>query len=211
MLVTRLVQKRLFGETLTLELVGDEVRIHAKSWFNEERLTVLLSVLNPEPTINGTRLEFTSRVNGEALISLRPGKPNAEEFNGFVNTLRERAREEYNLFAGLKSPETPSPLPGNVYEEPPEFDGPEAGRAPKRDVDANKVGDAIRLLTTYLEAQEVAPLTMALEALKAEPESEVRLAQVVEAFCALGVSQGAALTYAPYLGVLMSDRAVGEM
>jgi hypothetical protein len=211
MMVTRLVQKSLFGDTLTLEVVGEEVRVHTKSLFNEERLTVLLTVLNPEPAINGARLEFFSRVNGEALISLRPGKPNTKEFNDFVNMLRERARDEYNSFAGLRHRESPAPLPGNVYDDPFELDAAEAAPAAKRDVDPSKVGDAIRLLAAYLDADEIAPLTSALEALKAEPESEDRLGQVVEAFCALGVSQGAALTYAPYLGVLMSDRAVGEM
>jgi hypothetical protein len=209
--MTRLVQKSLFGGTQTLEVAGDEVRIHSKSLFNEERLTVLLTVLNPEPAINSTRLEFTSRVNGEALISLRPGKPNAKEFNDFVNLLRRRASDEYNAFAGLKSGGAPAPLPGNVYEEPPELEASETGESVMREVDPSKVDDAMRLLETYLDADAIAPLMAAMEALKGEPESEVRLGQVVEAFIALGVNQGAALTYAPYLGVLMSGRAVGEM
>ena len=57
----------------------------------------------------------------------------------------------------------------------------------------------------YLVAEEIRPLLSALEALKADPENRSRLEQLVRAFDDLGPQQGAVLTYAPYVGVLLSD------
>ncbi|MCF7997317.1 MAG: hypothetical protein K9L88_21195, partial [Chromatiaceae bacterium] len=61
-MLTRLIQKHLFLVTQELDIVGDEVRVCIKSPWSEEKLTVMLTVLNPEPVIKKSRLEFTSRV-----------------------------------------------------------------------------------------------------------------------------------------------------
>ena len=75
-MATKLVQKHLIKGTQEFEIVGDTVNIHIKSPFRkEETLTVMLAVLNVEPVISQSRLEFVSRVNNEALISLYLAKP----------------------------------------------------------------------------------------------------------------------------------------
>jgi hypothetical protein len=49
----------------------------------------------------------------------------------------------------------------------------------------------------------------ALRALRTEPENESFFAQLVKAFDDLGPRQGAVLTYAPYIGILLSDDPFG--
>lgn len=209
-MATKLLQKRLFFLTQEFELVGDEVKVRIRSLRREEEFTVLLTVLNPEPVIKTTCLEFISRVNGETLVSLLLGKPNTKEFNAFVGILRERAKEAYNTFAGLRPANRTLGLAGNIYDEPPEYVESESGltSASKIEVDAEKVDTAIRMLSMYLNSEETRSLISALEALKSAPRDEARLDDVVFAFSALGVAQGAALTYAPYLSVLLSDRTL---
>ncbi|MBK5937791.1 hypothetical protein [Halochromatium roseum] len=210
-MLTRLVQKHRFLVTQELDIVDDEVRVCIKSPWREEKLRVMLTVLNPEPVIKKSRLEFTSRVNGETLLSLYSGRPNTAQFNDFVSSLKQRAQEEYNAFAGLKASANRQMFAGNSDEEAPDFDtsnADEAARA-RHEVDAEKVDDAMRMLTTYLDAEAIGPLILALEALKADPQNESHLDRVVHAFSAVGVTQGAVLTYAPYLGVLLSDEPRG--
>ncbi|MDH5444985.1 MAG: hypothetical protein OEY52_05470 [Gammaproteobacteria bacterium] len=69
---------------------------------------------------------------------------------------------------------------------------------------------ALSMLKTYMEHQNIAPLLTALEALKTDTQNESLQLQVIEAFNSLGVYQGAALTYAPYLNVFVSDDPFGE-
>jgi hypothetical protein len=205
-MVTKLVQKHLFKGTQEFEIVDDVVNIQIKSPFKkEETLTVMLAVLNTEPVISKSRLEFTSRVNNEALVSLYLAKPNAEEFNAFVNHLKQKVRDEFKAFAGLKA-ETSTGLEGNVYEEPPEFDSAEAVNSHKKwkPVKTADVEDSIRMLREYVGGEEINPLLSALGALLEEPDNdEIRKSVFIE-FEALGPVQGAVLTYAPYVGVLMS-------
>lgn len=127
-MVTKLVQKHLFKGTQKFEIIDDTVNVYIKPRFkSEESLTVMLTVLNPEPVMSKSRLEFTSRINNEPLLSLYLAKPNPTEFNAFVSLLKQKAQDEFHAFAGLKSG-TPSELSGNVYEEPPEFDTPDGAR-----------------------------------------------------------------------------------
>ena len=205
-MVTKLVQKDLFKGTQEIEIIEDSVTVHLKAPFKkDETLTVMLAVLNTEPVIRKSRLEFTSRVNNEALISLYLAKPNAEEFNAFVNLLKQKVREEFKAFAGLKT-ESPPMLEGNVYEEPPEFDSAEVtpGRKKWKPVNTADVEDSIRMLREYVGSEEIKPLLSALEALLTEPENDEIRSRVFTEFEALGPGQGAVLTYAPYVGVLMS-------
>ncbi|MEA1049947.1 hypothetical protein U5801_09010 [Lamprobacter modestohalophilus] len=210
-MLTRLVQKHLFLVTQELDIVGDEVRVCIKSPWSEEKLTVMLTVLNPEPVIKKSRLEFTSRVNGETLISLYSGRPNTAQFNDFVSRLKQRAKDEYNAFAGLKPAANPQMLAENHDEEALDFEASNADEAAtaRHEVDAEKVDGAIRMLATYLDGEEIGSLMSALEALRADPQNASHLDRVVHAFSALGVAQGAVLTYAPYLGILLSDDPSG--
>ena len=98
----RLVQKSLFKGTREFELLDDEVRVRIKSLFHKKELTVTLAILNPEPVVNTARLEFYSRVKCGPLLSLYLNKPNAREFNAFVEALKQKALKEYNAFAGIR-------------------------------------------------------------------------------------------------------------
>lgn len=98
----KFVQKSWFRGTREFEIVDDEVRVRIKTPFREEKFSVVLAIINPEPVINGSCLEFHSRVRCSDLLSLYINKPNKAEFNAFVETIKERALAEYRAFAGLK-------------------------------------------------------------------------------------------------------------
>ena len=69
---------------------------------------------------------------------------------------------------------------------------------------------AIQMLNKYMDAQAINPLVSALETLKTEPQNENFQENVINAFNDLGLVQGAALTYAPYLNIFVSDDPFGE-
>lgn len=204
-MVNKLVQKHLLKGTQTFEIIDDTVNICIKSPFKKnETLTVMLAVLNPEPVISESRLEFTSRVNNEALISLYPGKPNTREFNEFVQILKQKAHDEYNSFTGIKPAVEPK-LEGNVYDEPPEFDDDNVAVSDRKPVRAQTVTESIHMLSEYLGGEEIAPLLSTLKALELEPENPQHLLQMAKEFEDLGPSQGAVLTYAPYISILLTE------
>ncbi|MGD2116824.1 MAG: hypothetical protein PVG66_00550 [Chromatiales bacterium] len=205
-MVTKLVQKHLLKGTQEFEIIDDAIHVRIKSRFKEESLTVMLAVLNSEPVISKSRLEFTSRVNNEPLLSFYLAKPDAETFNAFVNNLKQKVQDEFHAFAGLK-PVMPPGLGGNVFEEPPEFEtsGDTPVTKPKKPVRVGDVEDSIRMLSEYIGTDEIRPLLAALEGLQADPQSDAQLSRVASEFEALGPNQGAVLTYAPYIGILLAD------
>ena len=204
----KLVQKQFLKGSREFEITDDMVNVRIKTRLKEKELTVDLSILNPEPVMNEPFLEFHSRVKCGPLLSLLIDKPNSQEFNAFVDELKQRARQEYNAFAGLKAGSLPAGMAANVFEEPPEFDEPGPNRIEKM-VKPVSIDSSIQMLEQYLDAEEIKPLLTALEALKAEPESELLFTQLVTAFDDLGPRQGAVLTYAPYVGILLSDDPFG--
>ena len=207
----KLVQKQLLKGTREFEISDDVVNFRIKTPFKEEKLTVDLSILNPEPVVNKPFLDFHSRVKCGPLLSLLIDKPSPREFNAFVDELKQRARQEYNAFAGLKAGSLPEGMAANVVEEPPEFDESEQVRIETK-VKPVRVADidtAIQMLEQHLDSAEIKPLLTALEALRAEPENESCFGQLVAAFDGLGPRQGAVLTYAPYISILLSDDPFG--
>ncbi len=208
---TKLTQKRLFKGTREYEIVGDQVNICVKSGLKEETLTVMLAVLNPEPVITRSHLEFLSRVNGEALLSLALSRPNVSEFNDFVNTLKQRAQAEYNAIAGISIAAKPTSLNGNLYEEPPEFsERSPADISKNKTVNAAGIENAINMLETYVNNEEIHSLITALESLKQAPQDHSKLVEVAAVFNELGSIQGAVLTYAPYISIMLSDDPFGS-
>ena len=207
----KLVQRHFLKGSREFEIVDDAINVRIKSPFKEEKITVVLTVLNPEPVVNKPFLEFHSRVKCGPLLSLLLDKPNTEEFNAFVDELKRRAREEYNAFAGLKAGAKPEELAGNVYQEPPDFEESGKNRTGKnvKPVSAARVDEAIQMLERHLDVEEIKPLLTALEALKEDPENESCFDQLVKAFDDLGPRQGAVLTYAPYVSILLSDDPFG--
>ena len=69
---------------------------------------------------------------------------------------------------------------------------------------------AIQMLNKYIDAQAINPPVSALGTLKIEPQNETFQKNVITAFNDLGVMTGAALTYAPYLNVFVSDDPFGD-
>jgi len=100
----KLVQKHFLKGTREFEIADDVVNVRFKTPFKEEKFTVMLTILNPEPVVNEQFLEFHSRVKCGPLMSLLINKPNAEKFNAFVNELKQRARQEYNALPGSRLP-----------------------------------------------------------------------------------------------------------
>jgi hypothetical protein len=205
----KLVQKQFLKGRREFEIVDDAINVLIKAPFKEEKITMVLTALNPDPIVNSPFLDFHSRVQGGPTLSLLLDKPDTEEFNTFVNELKRRAREEFNAFAGLKTGAKLEKLAGNVYEEPPEFEGP-AKKPTGKPVSVENVDIAIQMLNQYLDAEEIKPLLTALEALKKEPENESCFGQLVAAFDNLGPRQGAVLTYAPYVNILLADTPMDD-
>jgi hypothetical protein len=104
--MNKLIQKHLLKGTQEFELLDDEVLVRIKTPFKEKKLSVPLAILNPEPVINGGCLDFHSRVKCGPLLSLYLDKPNAEEFNTFVEALKQKALNEYNAFSGVNDEST---------------------------------------------------------------------------------------------------------
>ena len=205
----KLVQKRFLKGTREFEIVDDAVYVRIKSLFKEEKLTVDLSTLDPEPVINGSELAFFSPHKGRAVFSLLLNNPNAEKFNAFVDTLKQKITGEDNSIASVEavSPETAqSALARNVYEEPPEF--VESDNTHKaidfQPVNTERLGTDITMLKNYLDEDDIKPLLDSLETLKAEPQNEAAFQKMMDAFNDLGINQGAVLTYATYLKILVS-------
>ena len=100
----KLVQKHILHGTQELEIRDNFVKVKIKSLLGgKKELDIELAMLNPEPVIDKSMLHFHSRVKCGPLISLYLNKPNPEEFNAFVEAVKDKAKSEYNAFAGLKS------------------------------------------------------------------------------------------------------------
>ena len=205
----KLVQKQFLKGLREFEIVDDLINVRIKALFKEEKTSVMLMGLNPDPIINGPFLEFHSRVQNGPILALLLNKPCLEIFNCFVNELKRRAREEFNAFAGLKTGAKIDRLAGNVYEEPTESDLT-TRKVIGKSVSVENIVIAIQMLSQYMDAEEINPLLSALEAIKQEPENESNLGLLVEAFDNLGPLQGAVLTYAPYVNFLLTDDSFGS-
>jgi len=202
----KLVQKQFLNGRREFEIHEDTVEVRLKSRFREEKQTVMLAVLNPEPVVNAQFLEFHSRIKADPLLSLFRDNPDRETFGAFVDELKRRAREEYHLFAGLRGdPRSAESANTDAAAEPAAGTAKHAFRRPAKPVDSERIDDAIRLLRQYLDGEAIDSLLAVLEALKSQPEDQSSFARLILAFDELGPQQGAVLTYAPYIGVLLSD------
>jgi len=212
----KLVQKRFLKGRKEFEIIDDVIYVRIKRQLKVEKLTVDLSMLDPEPVVNGSELVFYSNYKGRPVLSLLLNKPNAVEFDAFINTLKKKiVGDEDNLasaedeFSETKRSEA---LARNVYEEPPEF-GVSVDTREKisfQPVVPERLSEDINMLKTYLDEDDIKPLIDSLETLKAEPENEAAFEKMLDAFNSLGFNQGAVLTYATYLKVLVSKFVSGK-
>lgn len=207
----RLTQKKFLKGRREFEIIDDLVEVRIKTLIKSEKLTVSLSILDPDPIQNGIYLEFCSRSRPQPLLSLFLDKPNSEEFNIFIQALKQRIYQAQNNFAEDQF----VGLAANVYEEPPEFDDADWGseREGKQviKVRVSSVEESIQMLETYLGDEDIQELISALKALKEDPTSETCLQEVTNAFMKLGSLQGAALTYATYLKILITEDPFKDM
>ena len=205
-MTTHLIQKPFLRGVHTFEILADRVDIRSERLWSKTSLSVMLTVLNPEPLRMGSRITFVSRVNGEGLVTLFRNRPDAATCEAFVATLRQCALSAYNAFTGMSGEAAASDgLGGHGFGAAPSFDEADhAAARVRRAVDPAKVENAIAMLRTYVGA-EVDALIAALEVLQLHPEDTDALDRVATEFAALGFRQGAVLTYAPYLSVMLSD------
>jgi len=74
----------------------------------------------------------------------------------------------------------------------------------EENVDARKIAASIDELKEYVKDDSIEPLISLLEALKQDPNNESLLLELSDTFKALGVIQGAVLTYAPYISLILA-------
>ena len=184
-MTSRIVQKHPERGTREFELVDDAIEYRISSPFGDEELSVVLSVLSPEPVVDGSMMYFLSEVNREALIKLFVDLPDAETFADFVHTLSHRIREE-------------------------DF-GKLAAENRKSTITREQVDTTIRMLETYLDPASVDELLVTLRSLSEAPGDHERLNHVVEAFNGLGLQQGQVLTYAPFFTTLLSSTDLNDL
>ena len=80
----------------------------------------------------------------------------------------------------------------------------------RNDINVTKIDTAITMLKKYITDTDMQPLISALEGLKQDQNNESFLQQLNAAFNDLGITQGAVLTYAPYVNILLSDDPFGN-
>lgn len=77
-------------------------------------------------------------------------------------------------------------------------------------IKADDIDIAVKMLKAHIDDPAIVPLTRALETLRTDPQNETFQAAVISAFDGLSILQGAALTYAPYLNIFVSDDPFGD-
>jgi len=184
-MTNKIVQKHPERGTREFELVDDAIEYEINSQFANEKLSVVLSVLAPEPVVEGSMMYFLSEVNREALIKLFVDLPDAETFANFVSTLQQRIREEG--FGKLDA----------------------ANR--RSEITREQVDTTIRMLETNLEVTSIEKLLSTLRYLAEAPDNRDYLNNVVEAFNDLGMQQGPVLTYAPFFTTLLSSTDLNDL
>ena len=178
-MITRIVQNDPERGTREFQLVDDAIEYQMSGPFGDEELSVVLSVLSPEPIVDGSMMYFLSEVNREALIKLFVDLPDAETFAGFVHTVQQRIREEDfgNLSASNRNSE----------------------------ITREQVDTTVHMLETNMDSASIDNLLVTLRDLSKAPNDHEQLNRVVEAFNDLGVQQGSVLTYAPFFNTLLSS------
>ncbi len=184
-MTNRIVQKHPDLGSREFELVDDMIEYRIKNQFADEELAVVLSVLAPEPVVDGSMMYFVSEVNREALIKLFIDLPVPGTFAKFISTVQQRIREE--SFGQLDAANRES------------------------EITQEQVCTTIRMLETNLDPTSIEEMLAALRQLSEAPDSRELLDQVVGAFNALGMQQGAVLTYAPFFNTLLSSTDLDEL
>jgi len=70
-------------------------------------------------------------------------------------------------------------------------------------VEIGKINASIEGLKAFVKDESIDPLISLLEAIKEDPNNESLLLELSDTFKALGIIQGAVITYAPYISLLL--------
>jgi len=184
-MTTRIVQQHPERGTREFELIDDAIEYRISSPFGNEELSVVLSVLSPQPVVDGSMMYFVSEVNREALIKLFVDLPDAKTFAKFVSTVKQRIEEED--FGKLSAVNR------------------------KSAITREQVDTTIRMLETNLDSASIGELLLTLRNLSDAPDERNRLDRVVDAFNGLGMQQGPVLTYAPFFNTLLSSTDLNDL
>ena len=79
-----------------------------------------------------------------------------------------------------------------------------------RPINTAKIEESISMLKQYLDADALAPLLSVLQEMTTRPDDAALVDRLFEVLNGLGILQGAVLTYAPYLGILTSERQIPD-
>ena len=74
-----------------------------------------------------------------------------------------------------------------------------------RVVDIEQIDISIQMLEKYVQDDSIKPVISILNELKQNSDDESLLKKLAETLKSLGIIQGAVLTYAPYVGILVSN------
>ena len=171
-------QKHPIKGSRDFELSDDEIHYTVQTPFSSESLTVVLSILDPEPVISGSTLSFISEVNKEPLVEFFVDKPDKESFEQFISVMRSRViNEDFSRFHA---------------------------RDRMIEVDTDRLDETLSMLQSYVETAEIESLMTALMNLRADPESLKNVNDVAKAFNELGFVKGQVVTYAPYISHLLA-------
>jgi len=184
-MIEKIVQIHPDQGTREFELVDDAIEYRISSPFGDEELSVVLSVLSPEPVVDGSMMYFISEVNREALIKLFVDLPDARTFEGFVHTVKQRIREED--FGNLSADNR------------------------KSTITKEQVDTTIHMLETNLDPANIDELLGALRTLAEVPNDHEQLNRVVEAFNDLGAQQGPVLSYTSFFNTLLSSTDLDDL
>lgn len=205
----KLKQTQFLKGSREFEIVDDTLFVSIKSFFKEEKLTVDLSTLDPEPVIKDSELKFYVPNRGHSIFSLLVNKPNAEEFNRFVDTLKQTISGDNSTDAVIEAEMSESvreeALNRNVYEEAPVFGENDGEKEEFKPIIVRRLQEDVIMLKRYLDENDIKPLLDLLETLLDEPENEAAFVKMLNVFNELGFHQGAVLTYAPYVKVLVAE------
>ena len=183
-MTTKILQKHLLKGTREFELVGDTIEYRITTARSVEELTVVLSVLSPNPVRDGSMLYFISEVNKEPLVKMFVDNPDPETFQAFVGAVQQRIRDED--FGQLAASNRGS------------------------DVSAEQVATTISMLETYLNPDDFPELMTALRDLHSNPSDRMKLNHVADVFNNLGPEKGPVLTYAPFFVSLLSNNDLDD-
>jgi hypothetical protein len=82
---------------------------------------------------------------------------------------------------------------------------------PSSSADFQQIETSIMMLKQYLAEDDIAPLIDVLESLVADPRNQALLGRLSDVFDGLGPLQGAVLTYAPYISIVLTGHQFDEM